>query len=393
MGPAVRRAMKVFPQAPLDRRDELARLLLRGNAFAAWASGAREHDALKRWFTYTPAMGPRRWKVPAISTVGDLESWLGAGGADLEWLADWKGLERFAAAEHVRNYRYQWLAKRTGGWRLIESPKPWLKAIQRRILHGILDRIPPHDAAHGFRAGRSILSFASPHAARALVLRLDLEDFFGNVTRARVMGIFRTAGYPEDVSRVLAALCTNQASAAVCQGVSSAVSQRRRWLTPHLPQGAPTSPALANLSTFGLDVRLTALTNSLGGHYTRYADDLVFSFDRPVAGDRFLSHAAGIVLDEGFAANFHKLRSLGQAVRQQIAGIVVNAHPNICRREFDRIKALVHNCAVHGVATQNRSASSHFREELLGRISWVSMVNPRRGEKLRAAFARIQWEP
>src|SRR5262249_61919942 len=108
-------------------------------------------------------------------------------------------------------YRYQWLIKRSGSLRLLETPKPRLKRLQRRVLDGILAQIPPHDAAHGFRPGRSVLSFVGPHVGRPVVLKMDLKDFFVTITAARVVSIFLTAGYPERVARLLAGLCTNTA--------------------------------------------------------------------------------------------------------------------------------------------------------------------------------------
>src|SRR5690606_22604562 len=93
--------------------------------------------------------------------------------------------------------------------RLLESPKSRLTALQRRILREILERIPAHDAAHGYRRGRSVVSHVAPHAGQGLVIRLDLRDFFPSVAGSRVHALFRTAGYPRPVARLLTGLCTN----------------------------------------------------------------------------------------------------------------------------------------------------------------------------------------
>ena len=96
------------------------------------------------------------------------------------------------------------------GGRLI--PGPGVRADQAQVrraalgderLHGILDLSPPHEAVHGYRRGRSLLTYATPHTGRAFVLHLDLCDFFPSVRAARVHALFRTAGYPEEVTRVL----------------------------------------------------------------------------------------------------------------------------------------------------------------------------------------------
>jgi len=388
---AARRALQAFDAPPLDRRDELTRLLLDDDSFARQTRDPAIIGPIRRRLVYEPAMGPRRWDVPEIPTAGALRSWLGVDGGMLDWLADRKGLERFARTESLRNYRYRWVAKRLGGWRLIEIPKARLKGVQRRILNEILEHVPAHANAHGFRRNRSVVTFASPHAGQRMVLRMDLRDFFATISIAHVFGIFRSAGYPEEVARILSALCTNRVPRDFCRQVPLDSSGRRRLQTPHLPQGAPISPALANLCAYGIDVRLSALCLKAGGRYTRYADDLAFSFDALVSSDRFLARAAAIVCDEGFEVNFRKVRCLTQASRQQLAGVVVNDHPNVPRAEFDRLKAALHNCAAHGLAGQDREGSGRLRETLLGRISWVSMLNPKRGRKLRALYEQITW--
>jgi hypothetical protein len=163
---------------------------------------------------------------------------------------------------------------------------------------------------------------------------------------------------------------------------------------PHLPQGAPTSPALANLCAFRLDCRLAGLARCAGAAYTRYADDLLFSggpeFKRVV--DRFYLHAGAVALEEGFKVHTRKTRIMRQSVCQQAAGIVLNERPNIARKEFDRLKATLFNCVRHGAAGQNYQQVDAFREHLAGRIAWHKQVNPSRGRKLEALFGQIVWE-
>src|SRR5262249_49851062 len=201
----------------------------------------------------------------------------------LEWFANRCRPGSRPGSGPLCHYRYQWRTKRSSAPRLIESPKPKLKAIQRQLLCDILDLIPPHDAAHGFRAGRSVRTFVAPHVGKAVVVKMDLRDFFPSITDTRVSALFRTAGYPEQVARLLAALCTNGTPAEVFDELGSPAGGPSRWAIsrvydqPHLPQGAPTSPALANLCAFRLDRRLAGLARVSGAEYTRYADDLVFS--------------------------------------------------------------------------------------------------------------------
>ena len=247
-----------------------------------------------------------------------------------------------------------------------------MKAAQRRILREILDLVPGHGAAHGFRAGRSIRSFVAPHVGQAVVLRMDLRDFFPSIGRARVQAVFRTLGYPEAVADLLGGLCTN-----------AAPMGGPLYRQPHLPQGAPSSPALANLCFFRADCRLAGLASAAGLHYTRYADDLAFSGDS--VSEALVARVGAIAFEEGFAVQFRKTRLMRQGVRQHLAGLVVNSVCNVKREEFDRLKATLHNCA-------QRGAGGESREVLAGRVGFVESVNPARGRKLRAILDRIEWE-
>jgi retron-type reverse transcriptase len=101
------------------------------------------------------------------------------------------------------------LSKQTGSIRIIESPKPRLKALQRQILTQILEKIPPNPAAHGFLKDRSIKTFVAPHLGQRVVLKMDLQDFFPAISGARIQALFRTIGYPEEVADLLGGICTN----------------------------------------------------------------------------------------------------------------------------------------------------------------------------------------
>ena len=267
--------LRAYHRPPLDRPRELAAYI--EIVFEELQRRPRMPPRVLREPIFHPQTVRARWPVPRIDTVGDLAAWLALDVGELEWFADVRGLERVVDDERLRHYRYARLPRKSGPPRVIERPKTRLKALQRRVLHELLDWIPVHDAAHGFVRGRSALSHAALHTGRRVVVRLDLEDFFAGVTAARVFGIFRTAGYPESVAHMLTGLCTNVVPHA--ESVSGHYRLARRLATPHLPQGAPTSPALANLAAFGLDRRLTGLARAVGARYSRYADDLVLSSD------------------------------------------------------------------------------------------------------------------
>jgi hypothetical protein len=351
-----------------------------------------------------PVDAAAKWQVPAIETEGTLAAWLRATPEELEWFADLKHLCTRSREEKLRHYYHRVLAKPGGSVRLIEAPKKRLKQMQRAILTGILEHIPTHDAAHGFVKGRSIKTFAAVHTGQQVVMRMDLRDFFPSIRSARVQALFRTAGYPERVADLLGGLCTTATPRAVfsAKRVSNpefrvdSLALFHAWQTyayPHLPQGAPTSPALANLCAYRTDCRLSGLARAAGATYTRYADDLAFSggedFERCV--ERFAIHAAAILLEEGFEVNHRKTRVMRRGVRQYLAGVVTNEHVNVVRAEFDRLKATLTNCMRHGPASQNREGRENFQAHLAGRISFVAMLNPQKGARLRKIFDKISW--
>jgi hypothetical protein len=327
--------------------------------------------------------------IPALATLGELGEWLGLSPEQLDWLADQRRGHASAVEPRLQHYRYALVQKR-GGMRLIEAPKPRLKAIQRRILREIVAVVPVHDRARGFVAGRSCRSGAQVHAGEAMVATFDLARFFPSIGLPRIHGLFRALGYPWSVARRLSGLSTTITPASVLRRLPEA---EQVYGVPHLPRGAPTSPALANLLAWTLDLRLHGLARAAEATYTRYADDLAFSGDADFAKrlGRFARTVETIVDDEGFSLNAAKTRIMPRGGRQRVTGIVVNQHCNVARADFDVLKAILHNCVHHGPASQNRANLPDFRRHLDGRINWVEQINPPRGARLRLIFERIDW--
>jgi retron-type reverse transcriptase len=357
---------------------------------------ARRSADLRNWVDLSQDGQPRRLEqlgLPVLARPDDIACWLSLSAGELAWLTGrfWEGQAPSRVA--ATHYRYRWLAKRRGGRRLIEAPKPRLKRVQQQILAEILGRIPPHVAAQGFVTGRSIHTNAAPHVGQAVLLKLDLENFYPSVGYSRVTAIFRSLGYSREAAIWLARLVTTAVPPAFWEGGPQLPAAEKHYLRRHLPQGAPTSPALANLSAFVLDLRLSGLARSFNARYTRYADDLTFSgdevFQRSLAA--FLPLVRQIVTQERFRLQRKKTCVQRRSQRQQVTGIVVNARPNVRREEFDRLKAILKNCIQYGPTSQNRDRHPEFASHLRGRIAFVSRLNDQRGAKLRALFEQIDW--
>ena len=243
------------------------------------------------------------------------------------------------------------------------------------------------------------MSYVRTHVGQNVVLKMDLSSFFPSISGARVRGLFQTLGYSKRVANVLSGLCTNCVPGKVLEdypGDPYAFVRNRLPQVcegPHLPQGAPTSPAIANLCAYRLDCRLAGLAQSAGGNYSRYADDLLFSGDEHFArgARRFAVSVAAICMEEGFVVQMRKTRVMRSGVRQHAVGMVLNAKTNLRRSDYDKLKATLYNCVRLGPNSQNLNRHPNFRAHLAGRVAHVSMVNPHRGQKLQVILDRIEW--
>jgi RNA-directed DNA polymerase len=401
--PLAGRYVEAFAGRTRPRHRDVVRFLLHDPGFERARAKYRNEISIAQWIPEPQRMQPveaaQHWNLPVMESMGSLADWLCLSIGELEWHADLKGLNDKIHNPKLQHYHYRILSKRSGGVRLLESPKSNLKALQRRILSGILDRIPAHPTVHGFVKGRSIATFAAPHAGKHVLLRLDVTDFFPSFPAARVRALFRTIGYPENVADYLGGICTNAAPRHIWDNRPAEVDRmywhdaRVLYARSHLPQGAPTSPALANLTAYRLDCRLFGLAKSAGAIYTRYADDLAFSGGEEFSriAQRFSTYAAAVALEEGFLVNHRKTRIMRQGVRQHLAGIVVNRQLNLRRRDFELLEAILTNCVRSGPESQNRAKHPDFRAHLEGRIGFVEMIHRLKGNRLRALFDAIQW--
>lgn len=395
----VGRVLEAFPDPPRSARDALA-VFLTNDEKLRRDLARLPSPHIKTWLVDAPRMSPTRFNVPFINTWADLAGFCGVDVPLLDWLSNRRSWGRKRDAK-LLHYRYTWVPKRRGGYRLLAAPKLRLRNVQRRILHGILDQVPAHAAATAYRPGGSVRGFAAPHTGRHVVIRMDLEDFFASTRGPRVVGLFRELGYPDSVVAGLAGLCTHRVHVSVtdqCPPTGSEELQIRwralkRLQDWNLPQGAPTSPSLANLCAFRLDLRLTAAATGIGAKYTRYADDLAFSWNEDVSPSvsGLIALVEQIARDEGYLIRRSKTRVMRRSRRQVLAGTVVNDQVHVSRREREKLEAILTNCIRHGPESQNWAALPNFEAHLRGRIGWVAQLEPRQALHLEELFSRITW--
>lgn len=231
------------------------------------------------------------------------------------------------------------IKKRNGSVRQIYSPRRKLKDLQLRVLAFINDRArKAKPCVHAFTHGRSILTNARQHCSPQTkhLLNIDLEDFFPSITFFRVRGVFQAKPFncSYEVATVLAQICT---------------------FNNQLPQGAPTSPAIANLVCRALDRDLMKLARRNRATYTRYADDMTFSFSVSESsrlprnlcsfdsgtlhlGDELLA----IIANNGFKLNHSKSRLSTKTGRLEVTGLTINEFPNVRRSFIDKIRGALH---------------------------------------------------
>ena len=279
-------------------------------------------------------------QLPTIQRVNQLAEALELSVSELRWLCYHR--EASLQSHYVRFE----IPKRNGDMRAIWAPLPKLKQAQQWILQNILERLLVHGSAHGFLVGRSISSNAQQHGNSQLLVKLDIADFFPTVSWKRVRGVFRKAGYRQQIATLLALLCTEAPRQIVQhEGKTYYIALGDRCL----PQGAPTSPALTNALCLKLDRRLTGLAVSAGWRYSRYADDLTFSYPQatrePANISRLLGSIQRIVGEEGFQLNRDKTRIIRANTTQTVTGLVVNGdgQPRVKRRLKRQLRAAVHN--------------------------------------------------
>jgi hypothetical protein len=319
--------------------------------------------------------------LPILQSATDVASFLDMPLGRLRWLTYHRG-----SAAVVHYHRYD-LPKPGGGARCISASKAELKAAQQRVLQRILAGLPTHAAAHGFVAGRDIFSNAAVHSGRAVVVNLDLRDFFGTITFRRVRGVFKALGYGGQAATVLALLTTEppRVRAEFEDGriVFAALGDRR------LPQGAPTSPAITNRLCRRLDNRLAGHAASFNLNYTRYADDLTFSGPPAANVGRLLGGVRRILAAESFVEQPCKTRIMRPGNRQEVTGLVVNGEhlPRLPRPERRRLRAILHNAARHGLASQNHARHPDFAAHLTGRIAHACRCDPARADWWQAQLA------
>ncbi|MBK8254725.1 MAG: RNA-directed DNA polymerase [Polyangiaceae bacterium] len=321
-----------------------------------------------------------------IQSPGALAQALGLTVAKLRWLTFHRDVD---SGTHYRRWQ---IPKRDGSMRTITAPKLHMKTAQRWALRNVFDKLPVHGAAHGFLAARSIVTNASVHAGADVVVKIDIEEFFPTITFRRVKGLLRKAGLSEQAATLIALLCTEPPRESVnFRGKTVYVASGPRAL----PQGAPTSPAITNALCRRMDLRLSGLARLLGLKYTRYADDLTFSWKCPTPGAKaplgvLLRGVTTILKSEGFRIHKKKTSIMRKGARQAVTGLIINSEVGAASARVPR--DVIRNLRA---AIKNRELGRPGKEgetlaQLQGLAAFVYMSDPVKGRTFLDRIAKLQ---
>jgi RNA-directed DNA polymerase len=231
-------------------------------------------------------------KFKSPSNVIELAKVLGLAENDLSVLAN--------AAPSLYHTKRE--PKKRGGFRIINPPFKHLKDVQKKILHAILNQIPTHQMLHS-GPKTSTKSAAKEHVKQPVVIALDIQDFFPSVQTKTVCRALEASGFSNEVASLLARLTTHRG---------------------RLPQGAPTSPAIARIVLCDVCEEFGTLLNSVSPHAraTIYVDDITIS--GPLGLERLIPTIISIFKRHGYSVNPSKIKSMTQSEEQIVLGLRVN---------------------------------------------------------------------
>jgi RNA-directed DNA polymerase len=256
------------------------------------------------------------------------------------------------------------LPKKKGKPRLICQPNAELMKIQRRLnlyFQAIYEfQIP--SCVHGFvpksnTANRSIVTNAKPHIGKRNILVIDLKDYFTSIRAKRVKNLLSSWGINDEIATCLALLCTYKGT---------------------LPMGAPTSPILANLCSYELDLKLMRFCELNQLTYSRYADDLTFSSNVNIS-DELIQSMIQVIRENGFDVNYKKLRRIGSHRKQKITGIIVNEKLSVERKLKKKIRAIEHDIKMNGL--KNASERHFAKDKPFNDVLQNKLINKIKGLK------------
>lgn len=319
-------------------------------------------------------------------------------------------LRHIIARQQPEPYKTFRIRKKSGGFRVIAIPDKHLLNVQQWIYRQILSRAQPSSVSYAFESGKSIRDAASVHCGCRWLIKLDFYNFFGSISEIDVYRVFRHLGYEPLIGFELARLCTRLGSLTTFQNQQrwhitdryGVIKQYHEERMGHLPQGAPTSPALSNMVMLEFDRKVMSLAAKQRLTYSRYADDLNFStlqkaFSREQA-KAFIYEVYRVMRDHGHSPNMCKTTIIPPGARKIILGLLVDTEqPRLQKSVRNQIRQHIYYLKHAEVGpdqhAQRRGYDSTLglQQYLNGLVSYVSDIDKALGEKYRRELSSVEW--
>lgn len=292
-------------------------------------------------------------------------------------------LNKFNVVDTPQNTDYSTIniAKKSGKIRAVNIPYYGLKKFQQFINKDILSQCETSTYCHAYVKNKSILTNASMHSNKKLVICIDIKDFFNSFKIGQVVNVFTNLGYNYEISSRLASLCT-------CNG--------------SLPIGAPTSPSLCNIIFKDYDIEIAKLASKYDLIYTRYADDLTFSTDNDdINTSDFIENISKLLKLWSFELNEKKTKIYPCKGKQEVTGLIVNDGVKVKSKIKKEVQKDLYYSIKYGISTHlNNKYSNYcsfndktknyieskFLMRLYGKINFIKMIEPLNGSKLESDF-------
>ncbi len=344
--------------------------------------------------------------LPVIFTLNHLANIIGVRSEDLQKVV----------SRQVDSYRIFRVKKRgipgktpppSRKFRTICVPDPFLMKTQRWIAQNILNAISPHEASFAFTPGKDLVDAAKWHTSAKWLVKMDVRNFFESITEKHAYHSFRSFGYTALLSFQMARICTRLPERDRRQAPEYRAFRDKSKIvyrplaTGHLPQGAPSSPMLANLAMRRLDTRLTKIAKAEGWTYTRYADDLALSRHTKTSrrSAQRLTKIIELELNRyGLINHKQKTKISPPGARKVMLGVLIdNDKPRLTKAYRNNIEthlyALLNSKIGIKSHLSNRGFSSTIgmRRHIEGLISFAHQVDPNYAKDLYSKFNRIDW--
>jgi len=318
-------------------------------------------------------------------------------------------LRQIVGREVESPYRGFVVRKRSGGYRRISVPQAELKKVQGWIAGKILRHQPVHEASQAFSPLDSTVKCATIHCGAKWLIKMDVADFFGSITEIQAYRVFRQLGYRSLVAFELARICTDKVAQSAKYELQNWKARKfdykiRQYQQPvlgRLPQGASTSPMLANLAMYPIDEELQEIATAHKLRYTRYSDDITFSttekkFTRQDAV-AVIEKATRVLKSVGLFPNNRKTNIVPPGARKVVLGLLVDRDSPALSREFkDSLRMhlfflLKDNGIENHAATRGFDSIGGLYRHILGTINYAKMVDEDFSIEMRELFYKVPW--